>query len=280
MMRRIPVSNGGSVPDVLARPAQPAGQNEGADLPCLYSNISIQNTSTQHRKAASALGWNVIGLAQKHGLENLGFLTLTFKDHVTCVKEAQRRLNSLLSNVIKSRYRDYIGVLERQRSGRIHYHLLVVIGFDIRTGFDFDAVSNSDYRSANRLLRDEWAFWRKTAPAYRFGRTELMPIKSSEEAIGRYIGKYIGKHMESREEADKGARLVRYSRGARIASTRFQFASDGSREWRSKLRAFAYYISERTGCDPSMEGIRSVCGPRWAYHHREMILSMPSSALS
>ena len=189
------------------------GGSGAAALPCLSSNISIQTASTQHRKAASALGWNVICLAQKHGLENLGFLTLTFKDHVTCVKEAQRRLNSLLSNVIKSRYQDYIGVLERQRSGRIHYHLLVVIGFDIRTGFDFDAVSRNDYRSANRLLRDEWSFWRKTAPAYRFGRTELMPIKSSEEAIGRYIGKYIGKHMECRNDEDKGARLVRYSRG-------------------------------------------------------------------
>ena len=102
-----------------------------------------------------------------------------------------------------------------------------------------------------------------------------MPIKSSEEAIGKYIGKYIGKHMESRQEADKGARLVRYSRGARVASTRFQFVSAGSQQWRSKLRAFAHLVSERTGCEPTMEGIRSVCGPRWAYSHREFIVSLP-----
>ena len=103
-------------------------------LPCLNSNISTEIASTQHRKAASALGWNVFALAQKHGLENLGFLTLTFKDHVLDVKEAQRRLNSLLTHIIKPRYQDYIGVLERQKSGRIHYHLLVVIGFDIPPG--------------------------------------------------------------------------------------------------------------------------------------------------
>jgi hypothetical protein len=249
----------------------------GADfLPCLNSNISIEIPSTQHRKSASALGWNVLALAQKYGLENLGFLTLTFKDHVLCVKEAQRRLNSLLSNIIKPRYLDYIGVLERQKSRRIHYHLLVVIGTDIRTGFDFSAVEAKDYSSANAFLRAEWAFWRKTAPAYGFGRTELMPIKSSEEAIGKYIGKYIGKHIESRQEADKGARLVRYSRGARVASTRFQYVSEGSRNWRSKLRAFAYYVSARTGCEPTMAGIREVCGPRWAYVHRDFILSMPS----
>lgn len=248
----------------------------GGVLPCLNSNISTEIASTQHRKAASALGWNVFALAQKHGLENLGFLTLTFKDHVLDVKEAQRRLNSLLTHIIKPRYQDYIGVLERQKSGRIHYHLLVVIGFDIRTGFDFAAVDAKDYSSANPALRAEWAFWRKTAPAYGFGRTELMPIKSSEEAIGKYIGKYIGKHMESRQEADKGARLVRYSRGARVASTRFQFVSAGSQQWRSKLRAFAYYVAERTGCEPTMEGIREVCGPRWAYSHREFILTMPT----
>ena len=253
------------------------GSTDGGFLPCLNSNISTEIASTQHRKAASALGWNVFALAQKHGLENLGFLTLTFKDHVLDVKEAQRRLNSLLTHIIKPRYQDYIGVLERQKSGRIHYHLLVVIGFDIRTGFDFAAVDAKDYSSANPALRAEWAFWRKTAPAYGFGRTELMPIKSSEEAIGKYIGKYIGKHMESRQEGDKGARLVRYSRGARVASTRFQFVSSGSQEWRSKLRAFAHYVAERTGCEPTMEGIREVCGPRWAYSHREFILSMPAA---
>ena len=142
------------------------GSTDGGFLPCLNSNISTEIASTQHRKAASALGWNVFALAQKHGLENLGFLTLTFKDHVLDVKEAQRRLNSLLTHIIKPRYQDYIGVLERQKSGRIHYHLLVVIGFDIRTGFDFAAVDAKDYSSANPALRAEWAFWRKTAPAY------------------------------------------------------------------------------------------------------------------
>lgn len=47
-----------------------------------------------------------------------------------------------------------------------------------------------------------------------------MPIKSSEEAIG----KYVGKHIESRQEADKGVRLVRYSRGARVASIPWRVA--------------------------------------------------------
>ena len=112
------------------------------------------------------------------------------------------------------------------KSGRIHYHLLVALDSDIRTGFDFSGVRNQDYSSANRAIRDEWAFWRRTAPKYRFGRTELMPVRSNSEGIGRYVGKYISKGIESRTEQFKGTRLVEYSRKAKIASTRFQFVTE------------------------------------------------------
>ncbi|WP_052678194.1 rolling circle replication-associated protein [Escherichia coli] len=127
----------------------------GGSLPCLYSNNSIENhlnslrfdsleaardaafqLNTQVRKSASCLAWNVEFLCSKFGIENLGFLTLTFRDHVLDPKEAQRRFNSLRTNVLRERYQADIRVVERQKSGRIHYHLLVVIGEDIRTGFD------------------------------------------------------------------------------------------------------------------------------------------------
>lgn len=258
--------------------SSPVGEHcENISLPCLYSNISIENDtkSSQFRKSANALSWNVQHFALRFGLENLGFLTLTFKDHVLCVKEAQKRLNSLLSNVIKPRYTDYVGVLERQKSGRIHYHLLVNVGFDIKTGFDFYSVSKKDYSSASKNLRNEWSFWRKVAPKYRFGRTELMPVKSSTEAIGRYVGKYIGKHMESRNKEDRNARLVRYSKNARVCSTRFMFVTDGSAEWRAKVSVFAELVSARTGKPPTFETLREELGPRWAHNHREYILSLP-----
>lgn len=251
--------------------------NPGESLPCLFSNISteIVPKSSQFRKSANALSWNVQFFAQRFGLENLGFLTLTFKDHVLCVREAQKRLNSLLTHIIKPRYQDYVGVLERQKSGRIHYHLLVNVGFDIRTGFNFEEVENKNYKSASDKLRDEWAFWRKTSPKYRFGRTELMPVKSTTEAIGKYVGKYIGKHMEVRKSQDKNARLVRYSKSARVCTTRFMFLTEGSSEWRAKVCAFAHLISSKTGCEPTFEGLRSQLGPRWAHTHREVIASLP-----
>jgi len=267
-----------------------------ADLPCLYRNNSIESTkktSTQasnekllkaiciqkkYRKSASALSYNVQSFAFKYGLETLGFLTLTFKDHVTDYREASKRFNSLASNVLNLRYAAWLKVMERQKSGRIHFHCLVAVGSDIRTGFDFSEAEKGVYSSATSILRSEWSFWRKTASQYRFGRTELLPIKSSHEAIGRYVGKYIGKHMLNRSPEDHGARLVSYSKGCRTMNTKFSWYSAGAAEWRAKVRTFAYLVSERTGCEPTFEGIKSELGPKWAYNHREYIAQLPIGA--
>lgn len=254
---------------------------QGGDaLPCLSSNncteLASARLSSQARKSASALAWNVKAMAEKWGLEHLGFLTLTFADHVLDGREAQRRFHSISTHILRERYPAYIRVLERQKSGRIHYHLLVVLAEDIRTGFDFEAVSNRDYRLASPYLRREWAFWRRTAKDYRLGRTELLPIKSTSEGIARYVGKYISKHLQARQDADKGLRLVEYSKGARMASTRFQFATKGAASWRRKLKLFASTVCKARGYPiPSMGALSKLLGPRWAYHWREFILSLP-----
>jgi hypothetical protein len=167
--------------------------------------------------------------------------------------------------------------MERQKSGRIHYHLLVVLGVDIRTGFDFQEVSQGNYKSASKNLRDEWAFWRKTARKYRFGRTELLPIKSTIEAMAKYVGKYISKHIENRNYEDKGARLVRYSRGARAGTTRFMFKSEGSDAWRRKVAVFAQILQNKhpEQSISTLDDLKRVLGSRWAYHHRDFILDIP-----
>jgi hypothetical protein len=249
-------------------------------LPCLDSNNSIEirpssRLSTQQRKAAAALQWNIRAMCEKHGIERVGFLTLTFADHVTDIREGSRRFNSLASNVLNHRYLDWVRVAERQKSERLHYHVLVAMPVDIRTGFDFSGIESRDYSTAGPGIRAEWAFWRVTAKRYRFGRTELLPIKSSEEAIGRYMGKYLAKHLDARIDADKGARLVSYSKGSRMAVTRFSWASTGAAEWRRKVRAFAWMMFQTHGIPPTMNGLRSALGPRWAYQWREFILAIP-----
>lgn len=256
-----------------------------AGLPCLNSNISIEvpssesfkDLSTQQRKTAFILRESVSALADRYGVNHLGFLTLTFRDHVLDHKEASKRLNSLLSNVIKKRYREYVGVMERQRSRRIHYHLLIVLNQDIRSGVDFKSLARGNYSSASPGLRIEWRFWRDTAPKYGFGRTELLPVKSNIEAMAKYVGKYIAKHVTERLPEDKGARLVRYSRGARVGTTRFQFNSPGASEWRRKVATFAEIVQTNNPHEviADISDLSRFIGPRWAYHYGDFIRSLP-----
>jgi hypothetical protein len=129
-------------------------------LPCLNTNNcnevkkdSSQALSSAHRKTAYALKLNVLWLIEQYGLERIGFLTLTFKRHVVAYKDAQRALHSLMTGVLKGRYPEYITVMERMDSKRIHYHLLIPVAEDIRTGLDFAAVKQKDYRSASSYPR-------------------------------------------------------------------------------------------------------------------------------
>ena len=238
-----------------------------APLPCLQRNNSNETILAGGvYRSAFLLAQSVAGLAREYSLERLGFLTLTFADHVTEISEASRRYNSLTTGVLRKRYAKTIATVERQKSGRLHFHLVVVLPSDIRSGFDFKAAEDGAYRSANPALRGEWAFWRKTAKAYRFGRTELLPIKATAEAIGKYVGKYLAKHMGQRVEADKGARLVRYSKGARAGSTRFAWAGCKGWLWRKKLAQWA----ERHGY-ASDEALKAQFGPKWAYRLAKVI---------
>jgi hypothetical protein len=221
---------------------------------------------SNHRKTAALLAWTIFALANTYGIERLGMLTLTFADHVTDPKEATRRLKSLIAGVLNDRYLAWVRVFERQKSGRIHYHLIVVLKEDIKTGVDFRAVAAGDYRTAGAALRSEWAFWRNTAKLYRFGRTELLPIKSTAEAISRYVGKYITKHIDCREERDKGVRLAGFSKNARIGSTRFAWATPGSWVWRRKLKIIAASLGVH-----EIGQMTARFGPRWAYWLRDVV---------
>ena len=186
-----------------------------------------------------------------------------------CAKEAQRRFHSLKTHVLTRRYAETIRVFERMKKGRIHYHLLVVMDQDIRTGANFEEFAQGDYRSANARLRSEWAFWRKTAPAYRFGRTETLPVKSTSEGIARYVGKYIAKHIGQRKEEDKGVRLVAYSRGAGVNNCKFDWNTPGARCHRRKLAWMATMLGYSAA--NYSESFTEDYGSRWGFVLREVL---------
>ena len=59
--------------------------------------------STQNRKTAFILENSITALCERYGVGRIGFLTLTFRDNVQSHKEAQRRLNSLLTNFVSKK---------------------------------------------------------------------------------------------------------------------------------------------------------------------------------
>lgn len=258
------------------KPLQIPPEGGGFPLPCLSSdnsNEGVRLTGTQ-RKTATALAGNVKGFCDRFGLERVGFLTLTFPQAVRCQREAQRRFNSLRTGVLCKRYRAWIVVKERHKKGGWHYHLLVAVDSDIRTGCDFEAFGRRDYRSAPGTLREEWAFLRDVLKRYGFGRHELLPVKSTAEGIGFYVGKYISKHLGQRRDEDKGVRLVEYSRAARNMTTKFAWNTDGAKKWRDQVMLFA-----RTMGVESYEGLGEQFGQNWAYMLAEMLNNAGSLTL-
>lgn len=212
--------------------------------------------------------------AHRFGLERLGFLTLTFKDHVTDKREAQRRFHSLATHVLADRYdRRWLVVWERQASGRLHAHLLVVLPVDIRTGCDFEAFARQDYRSAPVALRREWKFWRDTAPRYGFGRTELLPVKSNKASFAAYVGKYLGKDLRASEDA--GVR--RYSVGAGLKVANQNHQSVHSTVIRKATGILAGELAQVVRCPATMDGMAAVFGRRWQYGFKDELLAICSA---
>jgi len=258
---------------------------ENIPLPCLLSNNSIENTefksnklSSSHKKSACSLAWNVQYMAEKYGLENIGFLTLTFPYHVTCMKEAQKKFNSFATNFLKDHFLAHIAVKERCKSKRIHFHLLVAHAQDLKSGLNFEELANRNYKSANPELRKQWSILRRKAPLYGFGRTELLPVKSTSEGIARYVGKYISKNVLERPPEDKGTRLVNYSGDSRMANTQYMPVTDGTLQWRKKVKTFSRLIAKARGLPPLNEkNISHHLGKRWAYQWREFILELPDT---
>lgn len=261
-------------------------------VPCLNRNNSINKfneLSTSHKKSTYALELNSHSFVKHCGFNRVGFLTLTFADDIQDRQEAQRRFNSLRTNFLNKHFKGYVRVMERCKSGRIHYHLLVDCGCDVRSGLDFRKLQAKDYRTANANLRRFWRLLRSELPKYGFGRAELLPIKTNEKQLAKYISKYIGKHIEQRKPEDKGARLCQFSSNGvwKVATTRFAFWSDGYREFLRKLRLWSVLAVEFISLKrpdispPSFDDIdeidkylKSFLGNKWIYDNADFIFNI------
>jgi hypothetical protein len=193
----------------------------GASLLYLNSNNSLESISPDvskltpyHAKQAFCLSDNCERFISKVGLDRVGFLTLTFPDNVTDNKEASRRFDSMNKGFLSRFFGEWMLVKERQQRGAWHYHILIDCKTDIRTGINFEEIQRiprPKYTSAKPALRSIWQLLRDRLPAYGFGRSELLPVRTTAQATSKYLGKYIAKHIGSRSDQDKGVRLTSYS---------------------------------------------------------------------
>jgi hypothetical protein len=236
-----------------------------------------------------AIEWMV----RKHGLNHVGLLTLTFgvpgsgrgsqetRDLREKAKElefVQARWHSLLSNVVAKRYEDWACVLEVHHDGVWHFHVVVSIKADIRTGTDIATLTNYSLpyrlrrgvRFRNAALAAEWTELRTTCCKYRFGRVELMPIKKTGEAVARYVAGYLTKSWESVPVGRK-SRLVRLSRTlSRNISMRFSPNTLGHLIYRTRLKLAASMLPF-----DGYDDFEDYLGPRWHCYLGDIIATIP-----
>ncbi len=259
----------------VASPGTVQGPEAGATapapaLPCLYKNncTEVMELSPYRKRQAESLASNIRAMVQRHGLERIGFLTLTFPEHVTDIRDAQRRWHSFRTHVIRRRYGEAVKVFERCKNGRIHYHLVMVLSQDIRSGFNFEEVKRGNYRSVSPFLRREWAYLRETLPRYGFGRHELLPVRSNGDGVARYVAKYLTKSKVHPLYADRGIRRVEYIQGARWNTAQFSWIGPHNWVYRKKLAVWA--SARGMG---AYDRLGAVCGPRWFWRHKEEIMA-------
>jgi hypothetical protein len=238
-------------------------------------------------------------LGKDFPVDRMGFLTLTFKDNCIDRAEAWRRFRSLRTHVLSKRYICCIAVSERQERGAWHFHLIVVT--KARLGDAADArladMAQLNWRQGHgdgmtcpagrrhsvevrgrisESLRSEWRFWREIAPRYQFGRCEILPVKSTAEAVGKYVGKYVRAHLLNRRPADKGVRRVSYInfKDRRRFRPSFAWNSVGARRWRQAVAQFA--LENR--CKDTRQ-LSKKFGQRWCYKFRGLLLGLAERRL-
>ena len=184
----------------------------------------------------------------------------------------------------------YIRVLEPQRRGAPHYHVLTAVGWDMQPDrFDWDALFGAQQAYAAKdwatfkALRAKyvasvppetleiWKLCRKTMPRYQLGRAEFLPIRKDEGAVSEYIGKYFEGGLQIRLHEWKGCRRIeRDRRTAKLWNhhhREFAWVSPGATIWRKRLGELATALGIS-----HFDDFKARFGPKWAYQLRERLM--------
>jgi hypothetical protein len=244
--------------------------------------------SPAEAKAAFHLGRNVFAFCEHWGRNHCLFFTITDEDNLHPTQFARRWNNYLRRQ--GAWIVSFIRVLEPQKRGAPHYHLLVAVPWDTQPDrFDWPAFLESKeefkkhrYSALFRKLRAcyvasaapelviLWSSQRKVLRHFRLRRAELLPLRKDKEAISEYVGKYLEGGLAIRLHRWKGCRRVEFDRRAKnawLACTRvFSWHSPGAIAWRARVGQIAAALGVG-----DTDGIRRKLGSKWAYRLREAI---------
>jgi hypothetical protein len=207
--------------------------SSAVSLPCPVKKYTTQ--SSQHRnidydnplrfsKKAYAVQQNILSLEPQWKANRLLEVCLTLREDLPS-KEAQRRLNSFLTNVIRPCSLLYVRVTGRTRKGQIHYHITLAV---------------PEYCGKRKSGKDRLTNLRRSLKAsagkHGFGRTTVARVGDIE---GWSI--YLARHIDqSRLKSDKKLRRVSYSSNfKRMCMPRFSWTSPFASRWRRAVAEVA-----------------------------------------
>lgn len=193
-------------------------------LPCHKENNCTKPVSARSLFVAQE---NLRIYIQTFGENEVAVLTLTMPSLCLSAAQFQKIWHSWRTHALRKRFPTGMWIRERQpRSGSIHAHAIVHVGYDIRSGFPFDEVKRRFYANVAPRTRELWKWLRENSAKYGFGRTELLPIKATGPACARYLVKYLSKARSTEKlEGEEKCRLFGVWGGVRFVSSEFCFVS-------------------------------------------------------
>ena len=268
----------------------PLVADRGEPSPLLYhsdhnsaklSEKKAYKPTNKQAKTFKVLDMNAKHWMQLYGKENIGILTLTFKENLTCMKTAQKRWNNFAREFNRDKmFQLLVKVAEPKKRGAVHYHCLVKTNYKIRGSINWEvyekmgkANTTAEKRklgkelgkSATPHLRDLWAWLRVKCKKTGFGRSELMPLKKPDH-IKNYIGKYLEKDMREnalkKDGKNQNMRLITYGKNVpKVANQQFSWVNGKASIFRRRLASY---------CDArgikSKDELVELFGPSWSFH--------------
>lgn len=143
------------------------------------------------------------------------FITLTFKENITNIAEANKIFHSWVTNIrkLKNNFK-YLAVPEFQKRGAVHYHILSNLGLEDKNVILEQKIKKGKAENCDTLY--DVKFWSKG-----FVRVDF--IKGDYKKIYSYICKYMTKDIDNKLF---GKKRYFYSQNLQKPTTEFLNLSD------------------------------------------------------